>query len=290
MRGTLHFVAAADIRWMLQLLTPRIVAGNARRLLQQMDLDEATFGRSKELFARALEGGRQLSRPAMYKVLEAGGIATGNQRGLHILWRLAQDGVICFGTREGKQHTFALLDEWIPSARRMERDAALAEITRRYFTSHGPATLQDFAWWSGLAAADAREGLEMAKPHLTREIIDGQTYWHAASLPSFKSGPSSAYLLPVYDEYTVAYQDRSAVLDPALAKEAGNGIFSPPIIVGGQVAGTWKRTLKKNALVLTPTFFVKLKPAETRALAAAANRYGDFLGLPVANLADKKAT
>jgi hypothetical protein len=134
--------------------------------------------------------------------------------------------VICFGARAGKQQTFALLDEWIPEAKLLERDAALAELAQRYFTSHGPATLQDFAWWSGLTMADARAGLEMIKARLQQETLAGQTYWHASSspvVPVVEDKSPSAYLLPTYDEYTVAYKDRSAVLDPSYAKQSGNG-------------------------------------------------------------------
>jgi len=283
MRGTLHFVAAADIRWMLELLTPRVVANNAQRIHRQFGLDEATFARCKDLFVRALEGGKQLTRNATYEVLEAGGISTASGRGLHILGRLAQDGLICFAGRVGKQQTFALLDEWAPKAKRMVRDEALAEIARRYFTSHGPATLQDFAWWSGLTTADAKAGLEMAKRFLAQEVSDGQTYWLASSMPAAKDSPPTAYLLPAFDEYTVAYKDRSAVLDPKYTKQvnSGNGIFYPTIVVDGQVAGTWKRTIKKDKLLITPSLFAKLKRAETRAFAEAANRYGEFLGASV---------
>src|SRR5215831_14045710 len=177
MRGTLHFVAAADVQWMLELLTPRIVANNAQRLLRQFGLDEAAFARSKDLVARAPQGDTRLTRNATYEVLETEGVSTAGQRGLHILWRLAQDGVICFGAREGKQQTFALLDEWAPKAKRMSRDESLAELAGRYFTSRGPATLQDFAWWSGLTTADASAGLEMAKRSLAQETVKGQTYW-----------------------------------------------------------------------------------------------------------------
>src|SRR5262249_28767550 len=157
------FVAAADVRWMLELLTPRIVANNAQRLLRQFDLDAATFARSKELFIAALQGGKQLPRNAMYKVLEASGISTTGQRGLHILWVVAQAGFIGLGGGGGRQQTFALLAEWAPTAKPLEREAALAELARRYFSSHGPATLQDFAWWSGLPMADARAGLALAQ-------------------------------------------------------------------------------------------------------------------------------
>jgi len=279
MRGTLHFVAAADIRWMLELLTPRVAANIRQYLLREFDLDEGAFARSKDLFARALQGGKQLTRNAMYDVLEAGGVSA-SQRGRHILTLLAQDGFICFGAREGKQQTFVLLDEWAPKARRMARDESLAEIAKRYFTGHGPATLQDFAWWSGLTTADATAGLEMTKRLLAQETINGQTYWLASSTPATKDPSPTAYMLPAYDEYTVAYKDRSAVLDPTYAKQAnsGNGIFYPTIVVDGQVVGTWKRTLKKDSLVVTPSPFANLKRAETRAIAEAANRYGKFLG------------
>lgn len=282
MRGTLHFVAAADVRWMLELLTPRIVARTARRL-QQLDLDEATLARSQEVVAQALQGGKQLSRPALYQVLEAAHISTAGQRGIHILARLAQDGLICFGAREGKQQTFALLDEWAPASGTMERVDALAELARRYFTSHGPATLPDFVWWSGLATADARAGLERAKPHLVHEVIDGRTYWLPASPPTAKAASPAAYLLPPYDEYTVAYRDRSAVLNPEYAARAdsGNGIFSPTMVVNGQVVGTWKRLFKKDALVITPRPFRLLTDAEDHALTTAARQYGNFLDMPV---------
>src|SRR5262245_2764707 len=222
MRGTLHFVAAADIRWMLELLTPRIVANDAKRLLRDFNFDEKELARSKKLIARALQGGKQLARNAMYKMLEVGGVSTASQRGRHILTRLAQDGFICFGAREGKQPTFALLDEWAPKAKRMPRDQSLAEIARRYFTSHGPATLHDFVWWSGLTTADATAGLEMAKRSLAQETINGHTYWLASSIPATNDSSPTAYLLPAFDEYTVAYKDRSAVLDPKYTKQANS--------------------------------------------------------------------
>jgi hypothetical protein len=290
MRGTLHFVAAADARWMLELMTPRIVANNAQRMLRDFDLDENAFARGKDLLARELQGGRQLARNEIYKVLEAGGVSTTSQRGLHILQRLAHDGFICFGAREGKQQTFALLDEWAPKAKRMSRDESLAEIAKRYFTSHGPATLQDFAWWSGLTKADASAGLEMAKRSLAQETVNGQTYWLASSTPATKDSSPPAYLLPAFDEYTVAYKDRSAALDPAYTKQANsrNGILSPVIVVDGQVVGTWKRTLKKDSLAISQSPFAEFNRAETRAVADAAKRYGNFLGASLTSDRDKK--
>jgi len=278
MRGTLHFVAAADVRWMLSLLTARIVA-NSRWRLKQLELDDSVFARSRKTLLRALQGGKQLSRNAMYKALEAACITTAAGRGLHILWQLAQEGFICFGARQATHPTFALLDEWAPAAKAKERDAALAELAIRYFNSHGPATLQDFSWWSGLTMADARHALEMAKSHLVQEVVKGRTYWLSSSVRTAEDGQPTAHVLPAYDEYTVAYKDRSAVLDPLHAKRAstGNGIFNPIIVINGHVVGTWKRTLEKQSVVITPNLFSSLTKAARHALVMAAGQYGAFL-------------
>ncbi len=285
MRGTLHFVAPADIRWMLALLTPRVIAGQRGRH-RQLDLDQAVFDRSRDLLTRALEGGRQLTRDALYETLEAAGISTAGQRGIHILGRLAQDGLLCFAARQGKQQTFALLEEWVPPARMLARDEALAELAGRYFTSHGPATVQDFTWWSGLTVADAKVGIELAGPRLEREVLDGQDYWLSAEVPGAEPAASpaspTAWLLPPFDEYIVAYKDRSAVLDPARGGlMSSNGIFYPVIVLDGRVAGTWKRAFKKGSVVITLSPFAPLKKKERQAVAAGAERYGAFLGMPV---------
>lgn len=283
MRGTLHFVAAQDVRWMLDLMTPRIVYRNAARLQREYGLDDAVYARGRELFIAALQGGRQLTREAMYRVLEAGGVSTKGQRGIHILWKLAHDGLLCFGAREGKQQTFVLLDEWVPRSKTLDKDEALAELARRYFTSRGPATLQDFVWWSGLTVADAKAAIAEAKGHLIQEEAGGQTYWLASSAPGPAEASPDAHLLPAFDEYTVAYKDRSAVLDPSQARKlnAGGGMLNPVVVIDGRVAGTWKRTLKKKSVVIAPSLFAPLKRAEKSAFTQAARRYGAFLGLPM---------
>ena len=280
LRGTLHYVAAVDARWMLKLGAPRIIARAASRY-RQLELDEATFAKSNRVLTRALQGGEQLTRAELAAALNRAGISTDGQRLIHILSRSALDGLTCYAARRGKQFTFALLEEWVAAARTLERDEALAELAKRYFTSRGPATLQDFVWWSGLTTADARAGLEMAKPHLAQETIKGQTYWLSYATPAAKETLQTAYLLPAYDEYTVAYRDRSAVLNSCYAKRAdsGNGIFSPVMVLAGQVVGTWKRTLKKGSVIITPNPFTRLKQAEKHAFTRAARQYGAFLGL-----------
>jgi hypothetical protein len=282
MRGTLHFVAAEDARWMLKLLTPRIIRQTAGRY-RQLELDDAIFARSKELFTQALQGGKQLTRDEMHQLLEQANISTAGQRGYHILCRSAQDGFICFGPPRGKQQTFTLLDEWVPQVKSLARDEALAELARRYFMGHGPATLRDFVWWSGLTITDARAGLELIKSQLIQETVNGQTCWMSPEMPRLKYDLSTAYLLPGFDEYLLGYTDRSASLDPAYAKQVhpgGNGVFAPTLISRGRVVGTWKRTFKKGAIVITPNPFNVLSQAETQAFAAAAERYGAYMNMP----------
>lgn len=282
MRGTLHFVATQDARWMLELLTPRVIASTARRY-QQLELDDAVFGRSRELFIDALQGGRQLTRDAMHGVLEAAHISTADQRGIHILSRLAQEGLLCFGAREGKQQTFALLAEWAPEAKSMERDEALAELARRYFTGHGPATLHDFVWWSGLKVSDARHALDMAASQLGHESMGGTVYWMPQGMPSPSTVAACVHLLPGFDEFMLGYRDRSASLDPADSGKihpGGNGMFSPTVVIDGQVVGTWRRTVKKNLVVMTASPFAPLSRSEKQSLVDEVERFGEFLQLP----------
>jgi winged helix DNA-binding protein len=280
LRGTLHLVAAADVRWLLGLLTPRVMATSAGRH-RQLELDAAVFDRSRKVFIRALQGGRQVSRTRLYELLAAAGITPAGSRGLHILGRLAHEGLICFGPRDGKQQTFVLLDEWVPPARSKSREEALAELAARYFRSRGPATLGDFAWWSGLAVKDARAGVGMAQDRLLEERVAGRTYWSGAGASSSPDDRAAAHLLPPFDEYTVAYRDRSDVLDSANRKavNAGGGMLNPVIVLGGRVVGTWKRQLTKHEVHLTLSPFRSLNRRERRAVEAAADRYGRFLGL-----------
>jgi Winged helix DNA-binding domain len=264
MRPTWHFVTPADIRWMLALTAPRVNAFTAY-YYRKLELDAAVFTCSNAALVKALQGSKQLTRPELVFALRQEGIASDDLlRFSHIIMHAELDGIICSGARRGKQFTYALLDERAPQARTIDRNEALAELARRYFTSHGPATLKDFVWWSGLAVADARDGLEMVISQLMYEIVDDQTYWFSTSMPPERDLSQTIRLLPNFDEYTVGYTDRSAV-----------------IVLNGRVVGTWKRTLKKDTVIITPSLFAPLNEAETRAFAASANRYGAFLGMSV---------
>jgi hypothetical protein len=204
MRPTWHFVTPADIRWFLELTAPRVNAASAY-MYRRVELDERLFARSNEVLAKALQGERHLTRAELGLALAEARIVANGVRLGYIVLHAELDAVLCSGPRRGKQFTYALLDERVPPTRVWERDEALAELTRRYFTGHGPATVRDFIWWSGLTVADARAGLDMSASHLTHETINGQTYWFAASIPTLLEPSRDAYLLPAYHEFLVGF-------------------------------------------------------------------------------------
>jgi hypothetical protein len=242
-RGTWQYVAPSDLRWMLVLVGRRVIASAASRF-RELGLD-----------AKRLP---------------------------HLLGYAELCGVICSGARRGKQSTFALLSERVPKAKALTREQALAELTRRYFQSRGPATERDFAWWSGLPLRDVREAIELVKPLLQGEIFGDQRYFRAGDALASGRGPS-VHLLPAFDECLVAYQDRSAFVEPAQIKKlnAGGGMLKPALVSGGRVIGTWQRQLEKDAVSVGVRPFRKLLVRERDAVRAAAERYARFLGLPL---------
>lgn len=284
LRPTWHFVTPADIRWLLALTAPRIKAAGASRW-RQLGLDEALFKRSHAALGKALRNG-PLARPQVGAALtQAGVLAAGDPRLSHVLMRAELDGQICSGGRQGKQFTYALLDQRVPTAKTLPHDEALAELTRRYFTAHGPATEQDYAWWSGLTLTDVRRGLASIKSHLRREVLDDQAYWLAESHTPVKDSRPTATLLPSFDEYTVGYTDRRAIFDAAHtpqldARNAGLAL-SQTVLIRGQIVGRWQRTLQTEAVQLEFTPFRPLTKTEQQAVTRAAEAYGTFLELPI---------
>jgi hypothetical protein len=283
MRGTIHAVSALDVRWMLNLCAPRKLAAAGLRL-KQLELDLQILSRCERLFRTALAGGQSMTRAAMLELLERSGINPAGQRGYHILWSLAQTGLICFGPKQGKEQTFVLLEEWVPNAPIKSRDDSLAELAKRYFTSHGPATVQDFAGWTGLTLRDARAGLESVQGQLVSEVRDQLEYWWADGAMNVSAASLSAvHLLPGFDEYILGYKDRRDVISVEHATRivpGGNGVFLPMIVVDGQVVGKWKRTLKKNGVQVVLEPFLEIDSLEER-VHDAVERYCAFVGLPL---------
>lgn len=260
MRGTLHFVLAEDLPWMLALTTKRLIAAAASRRAA-LGLDMPTIEHARQLATDALTGGRHLRRDALLGIWDEAGLLTVKQRSYHFIWHLAQTGTLCYGpVRDGEQ-CIVLLDEWVPHPRRPDREEALGEWALRYFHNHGPATVKDFAWWTKLIAADVKAGLAIARPQLERIEAHGVEYFMhpetSALLDSCRSRAKGVFLLPGFDEYMLGYQDRGAALPAEFAQRVvpgNNGMFQPTVVADGEVIGIWKRTGRgsKKTVLATP--------------------------------------
>ncbi len=192
------------------------------------------------------------------------------------------EGIICSGHRRGKQFTYMLLDERVPKAKEISQDEALGELTKRYFQSHGPAQVQDFCWWSGLSVTIAKKGIEIVGSKLHKEERGGKTYWFLESAEILEQ-PANGFLIPGFDEYFIAYKDRSEILDKKYAKHLnlGGGMINGTIVVEGKMVGSWKRIFEKNKVAITMQLFEKITFSQQDSLEKQAKRYGEFVGMPV---------
>jgi hypothetical protein len=276
LRPTWHFVLPEDIRWMIELTEPRISALSAK-YFRDLNLDKTVLKRSNKIIVKALQSGKHSTRKELGEALENAGIATNDLRLTYITFRAELDQVICSGARRGKQFTYALLDQRAPKAKRLQGDEALAELSLRYFRSRGPATMKDFSWWSGLSTIDSKRGIEIVKSQLDSSVVDGQTYFFS-SFPAQLKKKSTFYMLPSYDEYTVAYKDRSLVIDPAFEDQAGHGIFNSNIVVNGQVSGSWRRELNGQKVLVEIQYFSPVSSAVHQTVCSIAKRYAQFFG------------
>lgn len=284
MRPTWHFVLPEDIRWLLRLTAPRVRALMAH-YDRRLELDAPLIARSHTLLTDALTGGRSLTRAEITTLLEAHGIAARGQRLYHLLMHAELDALVCSGPRRGRGFTYALLDERAAPAPEHSRDEALALLARRYFQSHGPATAQDFAWWSGLKVADAKAGMETLGAELESARIADKTYWMTTPAVPVAVETPVVHLLPNFDEQIVAYRDHGPSVHPALRDTLARDVLIMPshsLAVDGRIVGGWKRRQEKDRVVVQTKPMVPLGAAEHRSLEAAAAAYGRFLGQPVA--------
>lgn len=286
MRDTWHFVARDDARRLLRLTGPRIQARNGT-MYRKLGLDTAELAKTDALLGDLLAGGVQLTRRVLASELAQRGVEVDGMRLGYILMHAEVQEVICSGARQGKHHTYAAFDDRVPSAAApFDRDRALADLVRCFFTSHGPATVNDFTWWSYLTVTDARHGLALVGDELESFEIGNRTYWCAAgdAATSSRSATPRAHLLQVYDEYVVAYRQSRDLLDvDQLAGQLPGGqvMFLHAIVLDGQVVGHWRRQLTKTALTVETQAARPLGPSEAKAVDDAVTRYGAFVGLPV---------
>ncbi len=280
LRPTWHLVAAEDARWMLELSAP-VVKRIAASTLKPLGVGVELFSRTNPLIEKFLAG-KSHTREEIMAELSRQGIITNTLVAAHVMFWAELDGIVCNGPMRGKQFTYALLDERVPAkGPGYSRDEAAAELARRYFTSHGPASLADFTWWSGLNVSEARTALEAVKKELHSDRVEDTEYWHNG-MAGTGNNPD-LLLLPAFDEYMVSYKDRSAALDPKNFATAmtGNGIFKPIIVHNGMVTGVWKRTVAKDRVVVEPLFFRKKDHPGKTVLKKVLESYSQFMGIPV---------
>lgn len=277
LRPTWHFVAAEDARWMLELTAKNLnkaLSSNNKRL----ELDEKIFNKANNIIEKLLRDGKHLTRKEIMVALEKKGIKTNDLRAGHIMFRAETDLVVCNGIKRDKQFTYTLFDERVPSTKKITKDEALAELALRYFSSHGPATLQDFTWWSGLSVTDARNGLELIKSKLASEKNGENIYWFASNTNNANTKSNATVFLPAFDEFLISYKSREISLDPKFASKSytTNGIFNPIIVHNAKVIGTWKPKQTKEILI-TPSFFDKPSEKQKQLCVKTAKEFGQFM-------------
>jgi len=256
MRPTWHFVAADDIYWMLDLTAGKIKSSLTSRHIE-LELSPSVLAKSNDIIERALSKGGSLTRDELALKFRNANINVAGNRLSHLLLCAELDGLVCSGPITDKKLSFSLLHDRVPLKKLLTRDESLAELAKRYFKSHGPATFQDFVWWSGLSVTEARKALESVRLNFISDTIGSQTYWFPDSFSEVDNHKPSIHLLPAYDEFLISYKDRSATLSQTDNRKAvsDNGIFRPVIVINGQVSGLWKRTIQKEKAVVEVDFF-----------------------------------
>lgn len=278
LRPTWHFISAEDIYPMLALSAPHIKNAMKSRF-KELELTEALVTKSNTVLEKALAQPDYLTREALVAALQQSGIATDNNRASHLLMLAELDAIICSGPIQNNKQTYALMPKRVSQKQTITREEALAKLANTYFRSHSPATLHDFAWWSGLSVTDARKALELVKASFISETINSTTYWFSPDVANIPSKPAGPCLLPAFDEFIISYKDRTAALLSEHHQKAisDNGLFRPMVVTDGKVTGLWKRTIKKDSVIIEAEFFETPAFNNIPLLQKAAKKYGSFL-------------
>lgn len=274
LRPTWHFVAPQDIAWMLELTSPRVHAANRSRY-RDLGLDEQTLVRGAEVLLEAVDSGGPQTRPELAEALGRAGVAPDGQRIAHLVMHTELQGLICSGPRRGKTHTYVALAGRAAAVPPLSYEQGLRELTLRYFTSHGPATVRDFNWWSGLTLGQVREGIALAADGLTEAVDANQTTWLSARAPAEPASADGALMLGTYEEATIAYRDLRVVR--ASGREAD---LRRPILLDGVMIGGWSRAIGTREVLVEATMLRRPGRAATSALREEVARFGRFLGVP----------
>ncbi len=282
LRPTWHYVSADDIGWLLALTRPRVQRVTEAQLRVQHGLDESELSRARDVVVQEIGAGGALTRSQLAERLARRGVAGSSRAGMFVMLLLAHvelDALICSGPRADGEHTYALLSERVPTPRVLERDEALAEIALRYFTSHGPATERDLAYWASLTLGDVRRGLAASRDRLESFDHDERTFWHApGARPPARAAKPSGHLLQILDETYRGYQDSRWVLDADRLLERGRETSIGMGLVDGQLLTTMRRTVGPERVRFELEPYRALTAREERALHDAGERYAAFLG------------
>ena len=281
LRPTWHFVAAEDLRWMLELTAPHVqkIVNNYNK---KLELTEEILSKTRKILQKSLSGNNHLTRKELMLILSENGIATNESRAAHIMFDAELSGLVCNGINKGKQFTYALVDEKIKKHTQISGDEALATLAFRYFKSRGPATITDFCWWSGFTLTKGRLAVDILGKKLNSFSKDGQTFYFSSDSKPLELD-QKIHLLPAFDEFLISYKDRSASMNTSNYKKvvAGYGIFKPMLIKNGFVTGTWQRTVKKEEVHIQMTFLDAISKVEFEKYTEAAESFGKFLNKKV---------
>lgn len=279
MRPTWHFVPAEDLRWMLQLTGERVrMAFDS--YVKKMAIPESMYNQCRSVLERILEGNNHLTKQEIGEELKKEGIIKESSLANYFLGRAEAFGLICSGACKGREHTYALIDERVPATNELHKDEALAKLATRYFSSHSPASFQDFLWWSGLLITEARQAIQLIESDLIKDRYAGEELFiHQSWNDHLYQPDETVHFLPPYDEYLISYKDRTAVLDLEHHPKAFNnyGIFQPVIMHNGRIVGNWKKVVKKGDVSVETSFFDKKTKINKKLIKAAEKRYTDFL-------------
>ena len=275
LRPTWHLITPENIRWMLELSAKRIIRSMKSRD-SELGLTDEIYAKCYRIIERALEKEDCITRDGLVNVLHNAGMKVNSSQLYHVVTGAEATGIICSGVLCDNKYTYALLEKRVPAAKPLTKEESLAKLARIYFTGHGPATLQDFVWWSGLPVSEARHGLEAVRSAFVSETVNEQEYW-MPDIDFMPSVVSTLHLLPAFDEYIVGYKDRTAVITSENHKKAisSNGVFRPVVVKNGRVIGLWKKTnSRKKAIAITS--FEPVDPETQQQIDRSAEKFLDL--------------